>query len=232
MDFQGIVEFDRQLLSVFNGNHTAFLDTLMTTLTSGPTWIPLYIALLYLVIKNNETMTQVMVIVGSVALCFFLTEFVTEAIVKPTVARPRPLNDPVWGYDMHVVGERKPNDFSFFSAHAANTASLTVFLCLVVRHRALSIALVCWSLLNGYTRLYLGMHFPLDVLTGFIAGSLIALFVYTIYRWVLRFVTAETRFISSQYTSTGYSLDDVDVVMLVMALTIFFAVLRALIIAL
>ncbi len=128
MDIQRIIDFDRELLTVFNGNHTAFLDTLMPILTSGLTWIPLYIALLYLVVKNNETITQIMVIVGSVILCLFITEFVTEGVVKPMVARPRPCLDPLWGHQMHVVGERKASGFSFFSAHASNTFGIAVLL--------------------------------------------------------------------------------------------------------
>lgn len=231
MSIESLVNLDWQWLRVFNGSDSLFWDGFMATCTAGLTWLPMYLALAYMIVRNGDARKAAITIGGALA-CVLLVTIIDNGMVKPWVARPRPLNDPVLGHTVLTVAGIQEDDFSFFSAHAANTASLTVFLCLVVRHRALSIALVCWSLLNGYTRLYLGMHFPLDVLTGFIAGSLIALFVYTIYRWVLRFVTAETRFISSQYTSTGYSLDDVDVVMLVMALTIFFAVLRALVIAL
>ena len=231
MSIESLVNLDWQWLRVFNGSDSLFWDGFMATCTAGLTWLPMYLALAYMIVRNGDA-RKAAITIGGVLACVLLVTIIDNGMVKPWVARPRPLNDPVLGHTVLTVAGIQEDDFSFFSAHAANTASLTVFLCLVVRHRALSIALVCWSLLNGYTRLYLGMHFPLDVLTGFIAGSLIALFVYTIYRWVLRFVTAETRFISSQYTSTGYSLDDVDVVMLVMALTIFFAVLRALIIAL
>lgn len=228
MDFSGIADFDRQLLAVFNGNHTAFLDTLMATLTAGPTWIPLYIALLYLVIKNNETMSQVMVILASVALCFFLTEFVTEGIVKPTVGRHRPLNDPVWGFEMHVVGERKPNDFSFFSAHAANTFGIAVLLSLIIRNKVFTFFMVMWSLVNCYTRLYLAKHYPTDILAGLCFGALVGTLSYIVYRLTYKRFSANQRYVSSQYTKSGYSLTDIDIVAFVLVATLFFAIVFSL----
>ena len=128
MDLQTLVEMDRQVLGVFNGAHNMFLDTLMVTLTTGVTWVPLYIALLYMVVKNKETMAQVTLMVVCCALCLMITELVTEGYVKPLVARPRPGSDPEWMNMVHVVNGRRGSDYSFFSAHAANTSGIAVFL--------------------------------------------------------------------------------------------------------
>ena len=171
MDLQTVIDIDRQILGLVNGAHNAFLDSLMVILTSGLTWIPLYIALLYLVIKNNESMAQIGLIVGCCALCFFITEFVTEGLVKPAVARPRPGNDPEWMYMVHVVNNRRGLDYSFFSAHAANTFGIAVFFCLLVRDTVFSWLMVTWSLVNCYTRLYLAMHYPSDILVGLAFGA-------------------------------------------------------------
>ena len=86
MDFQAVNDIDRSILGVFNDNHSLFFDTLMVTLTSGLTWVPFYVALLFLVMKNNETMEQVFMVVAGCALCFCMTELITEGIVKPTFA--------------------------------------------------------------------------------------------------------------------------------------------------
>ena len=228
MDIQGIIETDRQLLGVFNGNHSAFFDTLMATLTAGPTWIPLYIALLYLVVKNNETITQIMVILCSVALCLFITVFVTEGVVKPMVARPRPLVDPEWGYMWHVVGERKPNDFSFFSAHAANTFGIAVLLSLIIRNKVFTFFMVTWSLVNCYTRLYLAKHYPTDILAGLCFGALAGTLSYIVYRLTYKRFSANQRYVSSQYTKSGYSLTDIDIVAFVLVATYFFAIIFSL----
>lgn len=231
MSLDTLIQLDWQWLRSFNGSDSLFWDGFIATCTAGLTWVPLYMALVYMIVRNSDARKAALTI-GAALVCVLLVTIIDNGIVKPWVARPRPLNDPVLGHTVLTVAGVTADDFSFFSAHAANTSSLALFLCMVVRHRALCIALIGWSLLNGYTRLYLGMHFPIDVLTGFVAGSLVAVIVYTIYRLVLRYAATEARFVSSQYTSTGYSLDDVDVVMLVLALTFFYAVLRALVIAL
>ena len=69
---QTMIEIDRDVLSFFNGSGSLFVDNLALVLTSGLTWIPLYISLLYIVIKNNETMKQIMLIIGCVLLCMVL----------------------------------------------------------------------------------------------------------------------------------------------------------------
>jgi undecaprenyl-diphosphatase len=228
MDIQTIIDIDRQLLGIINGNHNMFLDTLMLTLTSGLMWIPLYVALLYLVVKNNETMGQIILIMACAALCFFLTEFVTEGLVKPAVARPRPGNDPEWMYMVHVVNDKRGLDYSFFSAHAANTFGIAMFFCLLVRNSVFSFMMVTWSLINCYTRLYLAMHYPSDILTGLLYGAVVGSVVYLICRVMSRVIAPKQQFVSSQYTSTGYSLADVDVVVCVLV----FSYLAAIIISL
>jgi undecaprenyl-diphosphatase len=228
MDLQTVTEIDRQILSVFNDHHNLFFDTLMLTLTSGVMWIPLYIALLYLVVKNNETMAQIGLIVACSALCLFLTEFVTEGLVKPAVARPRPCNDPEWMYVVHVVNGHRSLDYSFFSAHASNTFGITMFFCLLVRNKVFSWLMVTWSLLNCYTRLYLAMHYPSDILVGLAYGALVGTLVYMLFRLVSKRLSLHQRFISSQYTASGYSLSDIDVVACVLVATYILAIIISL----
>ena len=153
MDWNSFLELDRQLLAFFNGSDSLFIDGVAMTLTSGLTWIPLYLGLFYLVIKNNETMAQVALIVGCAALCLFLAFGLTDYIVKPLVARWRPTNDPFIKYTIDVVNSYRESKFGFFSAHAANTMSITVFFSLLVRNRKFTIVLLTWSLLMCWTRL-------------------------------------------------------------------------------
>ena len=120
MDLQSIIDADWELLSSFNGSDSVFLDGFISTLTWGWTWLPLYIGWLYLVIKNNE-LPKVIAIISAVACCLLLTAVVDGMIVKPLVARPRPLNDPVFGHLVDTVHGIHSSDCSFFSAHSANT---------------------------------------------------------------------------------------------------------------
>lgn len=232
MNIQWLTEIDRHLLAFFNGSESLFLDGLMVTLTSGATWIPLYVALLYLVIKNNDTMAQILLIVGCCMLCFFVTEFVTEGLVKPAVSRPRPGNHPLYMYSVDVVNDLRGLDYSFFSAHASNTFGIALFFCLLVRNRLFSWLMVSWSLLNCYTRLYLAKHYPSDIFVGLLFGALVGSLAYLLYATVNSRISTRTNYVSTQYSRTGYSLGDIDVVALVLTLTLFYAIVRAFILQL
>lgn len=228
MDIATFETLDRQLLEFFNGSNSVFLDSVAITFTSGLTWIPLYVALLYLVIKNSENMVQFGLIVGSVLLCMLLSDGVAEYLVKPYVGRLRPSADPAVKYLIDVVGNyRESTTFSFPSAHAANTAAVAVFFSLLVRNKSLSVMLLLWSVLNCWTRLYLGVHYPADILVGFLWGILSAVVSYSVYRAIYFRLRPRLNYISSQYTSTGYNHEDIDIVLLTGVLLCLYVVLRA-----
>ncbi|MGM9705643.1 MAG: phosphatase PAP2 family protein, partial [Prevotella sp.] len=133
------MDFDKELLLWFNGSDSIFMDNLMVVLTSGLTWIPLYLSLLYIVVKNNETMIQIFIVMGCALLCICMADGVCDLIVKPLVMRPRPCNDPVFKDTVTVVDNIRGSGYSFFSAHAANTFSLALFFCMLVRNKILSV---------------------------------------------------------------------------------------------
>lgn len=214
LDIQTFLANDRLVLSWFNGSNSVFLDGWMSALTSGFAWLALYASLFYLVIKNNETMGQIMLVVGCALACVGLADIMADVIVKPLVERWRPSNDPIFKYDVSVVDGYRGTSYGFFSAHAANTFSLALFFCMLVRSRVLSVALVLWSFVNCYTRMYLGLHYPSDIVCGLLWGSVCAIGVYYFYLRVSRRMFGEDNYVSTQYTSTGYRLCDVDIVVL------------------
>ena len=228
MTLDVLISFDQELLNLFNGNGSLFMDNLVVTLTSGVTWIPLYVALFVLVMKNNETMSQIMLVVGCVLLCILLSDGVTDGIVKPLVERPRPSNDPVLKYAVDVAGNYYCSGFSFFSAHAANTRSIACFFSFLVRGNLFFAVLLLWSLLNGWTRLYLGVHYPGDVLCGFLWGAISGSLSYWIFYKAYFKISPKLNYISTQYTRTGYSKDDIDMVISVMMLTLAMSVIWSL----
>lgn len=228
MTLDHLIDFDQRLLLLLNGSDSLFLDHLVELLTWGFTWTPLYIALFYLVVKNNETMFQIALTVGCAALCILLADGMADGIVKPLVGRPRPSLDPYLKYIVDVVNDHRGSGFSFFSAHAANTMSLAVFFSLLVRSRLLTIVLVAWSLLNCWTRLYLGMHYPIDIVCGVLWGLASGVASYMVFHKFYFKVSPKINYISSHYTSTGYSTTDIDVVMTVVVVVLAVAVLLSL----
>ena len=184
-----IIHYDKQLLLLLNGSDSVFLDWMVMTLTNALTWIPLYLSLLYVVIKANRNVREVLIILLASGLCVLLAGTIDDEIVKPLVARWRPGHDPEIGHLVDTVNGYRGGKYGFFSAHASNTFSLAVFFSLLMRQRLLTIGLVSWSLVNCWTRMYLGVHFPGDITVGLIWGGLMGWLVYRIY---LRFAKPAT----------------------------------------
>lgn len=222
-----LIDLDRWLLLAVNGSTSLYIDGLVKTLTTAATWIPLYIALFYMVMKNNNSVAKIAFIVGCAGLCYLFAGALDDGIVKPMVARWRPTHDPVIGWQVDVVNGYRGGNYGFFSAHASNTFSLAVFFSLLVRSRLLTTALVAWSLLNCWTRLYLGVHFPGDILVGLLWGGIVGSAVYYFYRRMMRRYATDMNYVSTYYTVTGYQRSDVDVVATVLVFTLVYALLRA-----
>jgi len=163
---------DRELLLLFNGSDSLFLDRLMLTATSAMTWLPLYLALFFLVLRNHDTLRAVAVVVLGAAVCLLLTELVSDVIAKPLVGRWRPSTDPVFRYSVRTVGDYRERGYGFFSSHAANTFGIFTYFAWLVRRRLLTVSLLSWTLLNAWSRLYLGVHYPGDVFCGLLWGAL------------------------------------------------------------
>lgn len=231
MDFSKIQDMDMQVLSLFNGSDNIMLDQMVQILTSGLTWIPLYVMLFFVVMRNNETMGQIALVVGSAIFCVLFADGLVDGIIKQLAERWRPSNDPTFKYMVQVVDDIRLKGYSFCSAHAANTMSLAVFFSLLIRSKMLTITLVIWSLINCWTRLYLGVHYPSDILCGMIIGIIVGILVYLLYYKIYLRISLKINYISNQYTSTGYDHDDIDKAMVILMLTLVYVVTRSVIMA-
>ena len=226
MDWQSLIDFDKQLLLWFNGSQSLYWDLLVRTLTHAVTWVPFYLSLFYVVMKNNENVQKILLVLAGAGLCVLIAGTIDDTIVKPTVARWRPTHDPQIGLLVDIVDGYRGGKYGFFSAHASNTFSIAIFFWWVIRSRLLTTAMVIWSLTNCWTRLYLGVHYPGDILIGLCWGALTGTFVYWLYWQVLRRMSTVKNYTSSHYTTTGYQRSDVDVPVSVLIFTLLYALLR------
>ncbi len=223
-----LIALDKQWLLAVNGSDSLFLDRMAHVLTTAMTWLPLYLSLFYVVLHNNENFRKVLCVLTAAGLCVLLAGSVDDLIVKPTVARWRPTHDPEIGLLVDIVDGYRGGKYGFFSAHASNTFSIAILFCWLIRSRLLSIALVIWSLTNCWTRMYLGVHFPGDILVGLTWGFIVGTLVYYIYyRVTKRLSTSNRRFVSSNYTSMGYQRSDCNIPVAVLVFTLLYALIRA-----
>lgn len=218
---------DKELLLLLNGSDSLFIDGLAMTLTDAMTWIPLYVALLYLVVKNNDNMLKVCLIIFCAALCVVLAGTINDTFVKPIVCRLRPTRDLEIGALIDIVDGYRGGRYGFFSSHAANTFSLAIFFSLLVRSKALTFFLVLWSLINCWTRMYLGVHYPCDILCGLLWGGCVGIIMYVLYKFISKRYFYGIKFVSGQFTSSGYKLSDVDVVVTVLVILFIYAAIKA-----
>ncbi len=220
MMLESFLSADLSLLHLFNSGNSVYFDALVPMLTSGLTWIPLYLALFYLVVKNHETMAQIGLIVGAALVCVLLAGGVGDFIVKPMVGRLRPCNDPMIKMQLNLIPGTLSESYSFFSSHAANTFSLAMFFSLLVRDKLFTTVMFLWALLNCWTRLYLGVHYPSDILCGMLYGSFVGVVVYLVFYKLFYKFNIKFQYISSQYTASGYAKADIDVVVATLVITI------------
>lgn len=161
-----------------------FLDTVMPFVRNQFFWAPLYLFLLILMVYNFGW--RGLVWCAGFLLCFALGDFISASIIKPLVHRTRPCNDPRLAELVQLIVPRSYG-YSFPSSHAANHFALGTFMAVTLRRRVKGIWPVpmLWALLVGYAQVYVGVHFPFDVLCGSLLGIAIGLFVAWLYH--LRF---------------------------------------------
>ena len=178
-----IIQKDKELLIYLNNLGTENWDTLWLGITHQFNWAPLFIFIIFLVIKNFGWKRGGVIIISMILLVAFSDQFTN--LIKNSVERLRPNNDPEIKHLLRIF--IKPQSFSFMSGHATTSTFFSVFTVLLLREKYKYIYFVLlFPLVFAYSRVYLGVHFPLDISVGIIIGTLFANLYFILYKKVDR----------------------------------------------
>lgn len=184
---EALIELDREVLIYLNSFHASWLDPIMLFITKTFVWLPLYLFLLYLIILEYKKDFWIALI--GIAITIALANSITSEVMKPYFERLRPSREPALEGLIHLVKEHgkfyKGGMYGFASSHAANTFGTAMFFFLLFRHtKQLLWLLFIWAAVMTYTRIYLGVHYPGDILVGGIIGILSGWFGYKLVGWI------------------------------------------------
>ncbi|MGQ7869572.1 phosphatase PAP2 family protein [Sunxiuqinia sp. sy24] len=171
---ESINQLDQSLFFFFNSLHTPFWDVVMTLFTQTATWGLFYFTLLFFIIRKYRMKAVVILIL--LALVIVISDQFS-VFIKESVKRFRPTHDPDIQHLVHNV-YRKGGLYGFFSSHATNTFAVAMFTAKLFKNIRYQLFIFLWAALVSYTRIYLGVHYPFDILTGMVVGLAIGHFIY------------------------------------------------------
>ena len=217
-----LLHIDTEVLLAINGWNAPWADSLMWIVSEKTTWIPLYLLLIGLLVWRYrqpalnpkwswmQRVPQYVVIVVVIGLAIGAADFIASGILKDLVARPRPTRVPELEGVLHLVNDYRSGQFGFVSSHAATTMACALLFSLIWRNKIATGLLMLWVAMNCYSRMYLGVHYPLDILGGLLVGTIVSWAAYAWLNWmqVLRLAEEPTNCKSFEANGDpGYDVD-------------------------
>lgn len=178
-----ILYYDKELFQYLNGLGNEHWDTFWLYITQQFTWIPLFALMLYLVIKAYGWKKGFVFVLIVAVMITFSDQFVN--VVKNYFARLRPNNDPTINTMIRIL--KRPHSYSFVSGHSTTSFAVTTFMILILKkHFKYIVLLIIWPLLFAYSRVYIGVHYPIDIFIGMLLGILFGIIFYKLSLAVLK----------------------------------------------
>ena len=175
-----LLYWDKQLFIFLNGWGNESMDGFWLFVTKQTHWIPLFALFAYLVFKHLDW-KKALLVLGFVAVLIAFTDQSTN-LIKDYVQRLRPCCTPGLQDMIRIVQKR--DSYSFFSGHAAGSMAASIFLFRLLRPYVKFMWLIfLWPLVYAYSRIYLGLHFPSDILCGYLWGVITSALVFALYRY-------------------------------------------------
>jgi len=172
-------QLDRQLFLFINSLNTPFFDQLMYAISSKIIWAPLYLAILIAI--GFKYKRKFLVIVLCIIVAVTLADQLSVQLFKNTVQRLRPCHEPSLEGLVHLVNNRCGGLYGFVSSHASNSFNVALITLFLIRKTWYSVSILIWAAVIGYSRIYLGVHYPGDVICGALFGTVIGWSVYKLF---------------------------------------------------
>ncbi len=179
-----LINLDKEIFLKLNGLGAPALDAFMVFVSGKLEWIPFYAILLFVVFRKYKI--KGLYILFFIIILITLGDQISVNLFKNIFLRFRPCHDPDLEGLVYIVNNHCGGQYGFVSSHATNTFSLAVFVSFVLKNKWWSALLIVWAIIVSYSRIYLGVHFPLDVICGAILGILIAWIVFGLMKWANR----------------------------------------------
>lgn len=181
--YESLVNFDRNLFLALNSFYTPFMDSVMWWVADRFIWIPFYALLAFFLYRKFGQQAIIMILFASVLI---LLSDQISVMIKNIFERERPCHDQIIGLMAHTINNKCGGKFGFVSSHAANTMAVFTYLLLLTRNvnRYVTLITGLWVLLVGYCRIYMGVHYPADILGGWMVGIFAAVVTYLLYRLI------------------------------------------------
>ncbi|HLC82688.1 MAG TPA: phosphatase PAP2 family protein [Bacteroidia bacterium] len=178
--FETLENIDRSLFLKLNGFHNETLDAVIPVLTSFPTWTPLFLLVLFFLVRKYKKRSFLFLLV--IPLMIVCSDQGSN-LVKKSVKRYRPTHNTEIDMQVHTVNGYKGGQYGFVSGHAANSFAVAIMVILLLPTMSKWLKLVCivWALLVCYTRIYLGVHYPSDLFVGACIGVASAFLMHRLF---------------------------------------------------
>ncbi len=164
-----ILNLDTSILLAINSAGTPFLDSFMWNYSKTVVWIPLLAALIYVVVRSNKPKDAALVLIF-LALAFVMADQLSSSVFKPIFQRLRPTHEPALADLIRTVNDYCGGRYGFVSGHAANSFAAVTFCAMLIRSWKLTATLCAWAIVNALSRVYLGVHYPGDIICGALTG--------------------------------------------------------------
>ena len=178
-------QYDSDLFLYLNGLHVDWMDKVMVLITNMWVWFPLYLLLIYWTVKQYGR--RCWWIFFAIALVVLCTDQLASHVCKPLFQRLRPCYNADFQYLIYLPKGLAGGRYGFVSSHAANTFGVATFLTPVLKKYRpwMAIVLFLWAFISSYSRIYIGFHYPGDILCGALLGTLIGLVFWKLFQLVV-----------------------------------------------